>query len=714
MADGIIRRFVRVIFDRSSAKKAEQELVEGIGAAGKKAGDNFARNLKASFAKEMAELKVMLAKGIIDEKEFKKRADLAAKTFNKGMIEGMEKARKAGTLTDKEFVKLSNTLKRTGDQGVTAGQRVNTAFMKLGATLAATFSVQAALRFFTNSIQAALEAERSVQRLDSALRPLGLTYQLVGKRAEAYLDRLQETTRFSDEDAREALTALITGTGDYQRSLELLDVTAKIAEKRQISMTDAAQVAIKANQGLTKGMVDLGIGAGETGDIIGKINKNLGDLAVEGGRTSEGMLRRAANLWDEFQENIGKAVIGSDAFQDSGVGLIDTLKSLNHWTVENNKAIGETVNVVAKLVSGLFRFGLWIVEHTPNLVTLARLIGKIRGDRSEASTGHEDLNETIPGITDQRGKPTRGTPTGKGGKKSDADREAERAERKALHDRESLAREIAIKEIQLNEQVTEAFAAEQIRRQEILGKSVPVTFGPMEDGFKRLNELNLLLAAGLGSDLIPKLADTKGAIGEIVPVVDNLADAFTRLQQKTADDAAFKAELYKEPWLDALGIIRNEVEGQGSLFFELGQAWAEGGFLGIAQLAAAKVRENAAYVIENIAKALGSLGLGNPAAAGKHFAAAAKHTVAIAAWKAAGAAAGGTGGSGSGAGGAGGSGTGNTAASSRPAESEVHIYLTGPGFDALNPQVQKVVYGAMQNARERYGNNVKVHTRRTG
>ena len=39
---------------------------------------------------------------------------------------------------------------------------------------------------------------------------------------------------------------------------------------------------------------------------------------------------------------------------------------------------------------------------------------------------------------------------------------------------------------------------------------------------------------------------------------------------------------------------------------------------------------------------------------------------------------------------------------------EVHIHFTGPGFNALNPRVQKVVYGAMQNARERYGEDAKI------
>jgi hypothetical protein len=53
--------------------------------------------------------------------------------------------------------------------------------------------------------------------------------------------------------------------------------------------------------------------------------------------------------------------------------------------------------------------------------------------------------------------------------------------------------------------------------------------------------------------------------------------------------------------------------------------------------------------------------------------------------------------------------TGRTASSdaanrAAPPGAEVSIYLTGPGFHALNPEVQKVVRGAQQEAQERYGN----------
>lgn len=46
--------------------------------------------------------------------------------------------------------------------------------------------------------------------------------------------------------------------------------------------------------------------------------------------------------------------------------------------------------------------------------------------------------------------------------------------------------------------------------------------------------------------------------------------------------------------------------------------------------------------------------------------------------------------------------------SSQQVGSEVSVYLVGPGFDALNPAVQRVVWGASQQAAERYGPNARV------
>jgi hypothetical protein len=143
---------------------------------------------------------------------------------------------------------------------------------------------------------------------------------------------------------------------------------------------------------------------------------------------------------------------------------------------------------------------------------------------------------------------------------------------------------------------------------------------------------------------------------------------------------------------------------------------------GIGALASAKARQNAVLAAEQLAH--GFAALLNPftaATAGGYFAAAAKYTAVAGAWKALSRAAGGGGGGGGGsmfgASGVGrdvgGPSTSRMTGSGGP---EVHIHFVGEGFDAVNPQVQRVVAGAQQMVLERYGPNarVRIHRRTTG
>src|SRR5689334_20523827 len=115
------------------------------------------------------------------------------------------------------------------------------------------------VEFFKGAAEAASHSESTITDLDSALKTLGGSYDQVKDRIEPYLAKLQETTRFSDEDARTALTNLIVVTGDYNKSLDLLSVVADVAAKRHQSMAEAADSVGKASIGLTKGVRDLGV-----------------------------------------------------------------------------------------------------------------------------------------------------------------------------------------------------------------------------------------------------------------------------------------------------------------------------------------------------------------------------------------------------------------------------------------------------------------------
>lgn len=136
--------------------------------------------------------------------------------------------------------------------------------------------------------------------------------------------------------------------------------------------------------------------------------------------------------------------------------------------------------------------------------------------------------------------------------------------------------------------------------------------------------------------------------------------------------------------------------------------------------AAGKAEQNlleaAELGVEAAASVIFSLGI----ATGPLLALAGEHLAIAAAWGALAAASGGGGRHTGGAGGGSAALSGARGASGGPSEraqptaQEVHIHLIGPGFDALNPEVQRVVYGAEQRARERFGANARIHLHRGG
>ncbi len=58
--------------------------------------------------------------------------------------------------------------------------------------------------------------------------------------------------------------------------------------------------------------------------------------------------------------------------------------------------------------------------------------------------------------------------------------------------------------------------------------------------------------------------------------------------------------------------------------------------------------------------------------------------------------------------------SGRSASDRQAPSAEVSIYMVGPGFNALNPKVQRVVWGATQEARQRYGNDAVIRIRNEG
>lgn len=1017
MADNSIRRFVRAIFDRESARKVEQQLGSSLASAGKQGGENFLREIRSVFNKRMADLRVQLAKGIINPAEFRKQSDLAAKEFNTGLVKGMEEARRQGKLTEAEYVKLAKQIKNTGDVGVTAWDRMKRSITSAGQALAVAFGARAITRWIDGSIDKFADFDLAMTQslsimsdIDDAMRgkmsdaakQVGEEFNFAasevakaffylasaGLDAEQSLAALPNVARFAKAGAFDLATATdlltdaqsalgMTIRDDVVKNMENMSRVSDVLVKANVlanatveqfseSLTNKAGAALRlVNKDVEEGVAVLaayadqgtkGAEAGETlnitlrelqkaardnkkefdkfgisvfdgngkirnmADIVADLERVLGPMSdrLKGAtlaqlgfteksinglksllgysdaiRNYETQLRSAAGTtqsvadkqmqafaekWGQVKQQLTNARI---ALGEAIIKALDLAKNLPRITA----LIGAFANHVEDLVGfvgsltkalvivaglrgllalragfiaaesgmALFRLGLtrlyvaigptgWAIIGLTLLMESFRGVGKAAEDAAQKATdavadlkqslGEMDsanieakktaleaqrvkaqkavdaltdianlqdpltkagdllfgggvtenlevAREELGGIVDQMnilrreanrrtaeakkpkpkpktgtGNPEDGTNTGGDSKANDAFKERhdalqqEIADLKVLRDAQAQGADVTDRvkdqlkdEADLRTQlkdltpaqaaaittlvtarnaerdaITELAQAEKDRADE------KATYDLLErqDEAEKIRQRGILAKMGADGELDRRKQEAERAGVEAVKALNRelyIQEALYRSNAISgsafADQVAAMAAAnwdaannFATPWIDAMGLLRNEVEGQGTLFKELGQAWADGGIAGVAALAKAKVKENVAAAIENAARALSSLALGSPKSATEFALSSAKHVAAAAAWGVAGASAG--------SGGTGGSGGGSIANStagqnSEPAGPEVNIYLDGPGFDALNPTVQKVVYGAQQEARERYGENAKVN-----
>ena len=813
MAKNVLRRFIQIIFDRPSAKKAEGELAASMGTAGKKGGENFLRELRAAFTKRMADLKNQLAKGLIDPKQFKAQADLAAKQFNTGILAGMEKARAAGKLTETEYLKLSRTLKKTGDERVSAWDRIKASIVRLGAALAVTFGVRAAIRFGAESIREWIESEKVFRELAGTVDAAGVSFAGLEKRVRAAATAFQEATVHSDEDYARSLQRLIALTGNVEGSIQNMTVAADFAARFFGGDLAAATEAVA--RGMNTGTV-----------LINRMRFSFEELkkralggTIEATQTLSGKLKQLNNQWSEFKEQIGGVLVGS---RDT-VGVLSLLttsvKSMVKWVGDNREAlqqwVTEGVNAAigglrtllglardwlqlqgqlsftvgtepfqpAKTAKGIEAqmkvlsaqrkqlvkeqadalkaldkaqkawtlFGVSspkILDLGQNLASVNSQLDKVDANAARAKVALKAMGETLPSV---KGRPT----------------EPSKDAKERGKELEKIERDIAVARLQISEGLTEALARDAVHRNELLhpqAERTTATFAELEAAWKKLDELRTaadVLATEGPDRLSQSLADVGVKAGSAIPAIQamneelfvqlKLLEAMAPAGSKLAEEiarvareqwkAANAAEGLNSKWVDALQSIKLQLVDSIS---GIGQAWVERGDskerrqeivkalkdenlsverrielekeLGdlstpwLIKFAKAKIKENIAAALEMAAKALGFLVFGFGPQAGQAAASAAGHVAAAAAWRVV-AGGGGSSGGASSTGGVGSSAPNTSRTSNMQAPGpEVHIHFKGPSV--FDPEFQHSISFAVNQAHERFGQNIKVNIHR--
>lgn len=196
---------------------------------------------------------------------------------------------------------------------------------------------------------AAMEHETHVAKMQQAYADAGLPMTDMKKTLEENDAAARKTGQGAD-DINDAYTKLILATKDTTKAHDELGVAQDLAAFKGVSVADASDAIIKANEGNTKSLKAMGIAttdaAGNQLDAQG-IMKNL-TQAVHGqadayGQTTAGGMARFHESLDQLQVLIGTAVL--PALKK----VIDMLMPLFDW-LSNNQGI---ITTLMPYVAGL-------------------------------------------------------------------------------------------------------------------------------------------------------------------------------------------------------------------------------------------------------------------------------------------------------------------------------------------------------------------------
>jgi len=571
-------------------------------------------------------------------------------------------------------------------QGVETGlASIKRMALQVGATLVAAFGVRQIIRFGTDLLRTATDAEAKWNRVAHAVEGVGVSFSQALPEIEAFARAVQDVTTVGDEDFVVILNELITTSNDYARSLNAVGTVADLATAKQIDLRTAAQLAGRAMIGETGTFKRYGIIIREGESAMEALRRQFGGFAMNEAKSVEGILQQLNNEWGDFKQALGDVLLKSGSAAEGLAALRDMVKSLTEWVSDSEDAFVAMGSAIRdRIVPGIVGLVRIYAGFTRAIVTAAeaqdRFLSGLRrmdgmffgirvGKRSDTADARLDALRSYADSLDdlvvrlQRGPspvtlpPPRVTPTGPDPSAAGPDTGSTEAELSKAEQLMDLWRQYPQVMVQVNEQMARATS--------------------MEAGWERLNSEMEMSAEGAERVALAMYHIAEGA---------KAAGEMSRRELRTVAQVG-----------DAAAAVMAGVLGGN-----------------IGEMAKWKAEQNAIMAAEQFAMALtASLipGLGAPAAA-KHVAAGKMFLGIAAAW---GALAGATGGF-SGGGGGGGRGTptntgGGAGERSEPAGPEVHIYLEGE-FDMLNPRVQQVVSGTVQNVGELHGANAKINLHR--
>lgn len=265
-----------------------------------------------------------------------------------------------GDYSDKDVKRAIRDLKSLQTQGPRTGAALKKVGIGLGVGTAAAAAF--AVKIGVDSVRAAMEDEQSVDKLATTLRNLGLAHEDAG--VEKFIDDMQFSSMFADNDLRPAYDRLVRSTKNVGEAQRALQIAMDIAQAKGRSVTQVADVLGKAYDGNTNALGRLGVGISKTmlksGDleaITRELSRLFQGQAAAGVENLSGKFKLLQTGIDELEESAGYGFIeGFFSSFENGTDSVDP-------AIEKLRAAQGTVHGLTMALGGLAADGLgWLSD----------------------------------------------------------------------------------------------------------------------------------------------------------------------------------------------------------------------------------------------------------------------------------------------------------------------------------------------------------------
>lgn len=246
----------------------------------------------------------------------------------------------------------------------------------LAITAGALAAGAALANFFKQSVEEAEAAEVGMGRLGTAVRNTGGNFDILKPSLEATIAATQRLSTATDDELREALARMITISGDAEGSQKNLALVADLAAFKQISLSDASDIVSRAMTGNVTALNKMGIAGKGATEVLDNARAAFGGFAANEASTFAGTLKVLSNLWGDFQEAVGTAILSSGEMGATAQGLVGGMAELSQWVERNEDKFRLVTNAIGTAVGALFSVGKTIYEILgPSLGFVAKLLG---------------------------------------------------------------------------------------------------------------------------------------------------------------------------------------------------------------------------------------------------------------------------------------------------------------------------------------------------